>query len=290
MLETIFVKIPSLDDNELIPTLQDCLDKAEHPQRIHIAVSLIYSDKKHLENLIKFKEANSEANLQIVTRELDVNFLGVGKQRKIVGDMFDGQDYVLQIDSHTWFCDNWDTKLINLHGGNDKTILTAYGGWYSYVDGVRAPLGTGKLRYTTIVKGDRQFISFTDAWKDEPIYGDLREFIPMPKFCANFAFGTKHWGIKTGLVADSIFWSEEPLQTEYLKVNGFKFLYPNIDEPLICHLYAQHITEESHREFYTNYLSEEEQEYLLTYDTEVYHKHMERIKKYVKKLSRQGAS
>ena len=44
--------------------------------------------------------------------------------------MFDGQDYVLQIDSHTWFCENWDTKLINIHDGDDKTILTAYAGQY----------------------------------------------------------------------------------------------------------------------------------------------------------------
>lgn len=280
MLKTIFVKIPSLDDNELVPTLKDCLDKAEHPERVHIAVSLIYSDKKHLEKLVKFKEANPEANLQIVTRELDVNFLGVGRQRKIVGDMFDGQDYVLQIDSHTWFCENWDTKLINLHDGDDKTILTAYAGWYGYLDGERKPLGTGKLRYTTIVEGDRQFIGFTDSWRDEPIYGDPREFIPMPKFCANFAFGTKHWGIQTGLVSESIFWSEEPLQTEYLKINKFNFVYPNVDEPLICHLYAQHMTEESHREFYTNYLTLEEHEYLESYDTEVYHGHMDRIKNY----------
>ena len=280
MLKTIFVKIPSLDDNELVPTLKDCLDKAEHPERVHIAVSLIYSDKKHLEDLVKFKEAYSEANLQIVTREYEVNHIGVGKQRKIVGDMYDGQDYVLQVDSHTWFCKNWDTKLIDLHDGDDKTILTAYAGQYGYVNGTRQPIGDGKLRFPTIVEGDKQFASFTDAWKDEPVYNDDREFIPVDKFCANFAFGTKHWGIQTGLVSESVFWSEEPLQTEYLKINKYNFLYPNIDEPLICHLYAQHITEDSKRTPYTNYLTIEEHEFLDNYDAEVYHGHMDRIKNY----------
>ena len=57
-------------------------------------------------------------------------------------------------------------------------------------------------------------------------------------------------------------------------------LYPNVDEPIICHLYAQHITEQSEREPYTNYLTPEEHEYLDHYDSEVYHGHMDRIRNY----------
>ena len=268
-MKTIFVKIPSLDDKELVPTLKDCLNKAEHPDRVYIAVSLIYKNRKSLDDLMIFKSQYANANVKIITREFDINYMGVGKQRKMVGDMYDGQDYVLQIDSHTWFCENWDTKLIDLHDGDDTTILTAYAGQYGYIDGIRKPIGDGKFRYTTIVEGDRQFTQFTDAWVDEPVYDDDREFIPMPKFCANFAFGTKEWAVKTGLVAESIFWSEEPLQTEYLKINRFNLLYPNIDEPIICHLYAQHITKQSEREPYTNYLTSEEHEYLDHYHKQV---------------------
>ena len=62
--------------------------------------------------------------------------------------------------------------------------------------------------------------------------------------------------------------------------NKYNFLYPNIDEPLICHLYAQHITEDSKRTPYTNYLTIEEHEFLDNYDAEVYHGHMDRIKNY----------
>jgi hypothetical protein len=280
LLETIYVKIPSLDDKELVPTLKDCLNKAEHPERIHLGVSLIYKNKDRLNELIAFKNQYSNANIKIVTRELDINYLGVGKQRKIVGDMFDDQDYVLQIDSHTWFCDNWDTKLINLHDKNPTTILTAYAGEYGYVDGVRKPIGDGRLRFPRVIEGDRQFVNFTDAWTAEVIDSE-EDFIKAEKFCANFAFGTKEWGVRTGLAAESVFWSEEPLQTEYLQLNKFNLVFPNVDYPLICHLYAKHITKESEREFFTNYLEQHQVDYLMNvYDEEVYHSHMNRITKY----------
>lgn len=285
MLETIYVKIPSLDDKELVHTLKDCLNKAKHPERIHIGVSLMYQDKENLDSLLIFKNQYANANVKIVTRELDKDFLGVGKQRKVVGDMFDGQDYVLQIDSHTWFCEGWDNILINLHKNSDwpKTILTAYAGRYQWIDGFRQPIEGGRLRYPWIRKGERQYCSFTDNWEDLP-YDGIAPYVPT-KFCANFAFGTKEWGIKTGLAADSIFFSEEPLQTEYLKTNGFSLLFPNVDYPLICHLYHQHTTEQSERKSFTDYLSDEEADYLMNVvDKDVYTNHMLRINKYTRTL------
>lgn len=280
MLESIFIKVPSLDDNELVPTLLDAIEKADNPYRLHFGVSLMWSDEKYPKDLIKFVRSVKwmTSNFKIVTQKYNKNMLGVGKQRKIVGDMYNGEDYILQIDSHTWFTEDWDTKLIDLHKEchYPNAILTAYAGRYQYIDGKRTPIEGGLLRYPWIHKGERQYCGFTDNWEDLPYEGKAK-YVPV-KFCANFAFGPKEWGTKTGLAADSVFFSEEPLQTEYLKLNGFQLVFPNIDYPLICHLYHQHMTEESERKAFTDYLTDDEADYLMNIqDREVYENHMIRI-------------
>ena len=285
MLDTIFVKIPSLDDDELIPTIKNAIYAAKNPKRIHLGISLMYSEDKYRNSLLDtLQTIKSQFKHTVVTTTFKKELLGVGKQRKIVNDMYDGEDWVLQIDSHTWFAPHWDEKLINIHPKDPMTILTAYAGQYHYVNNQRVPLGNGKLRYPKIQKGLRQYARFTDNWIDEPIYDDKRQFIESEKFCANFAFGTSEWGKNPCLVEEAIFFAEEPLQTVYLKKAGFDLVYPNLAGPIICHLYNQHIKEKGHRKSFTEYISQEEAVYLMDgQDGNLYRKHM-------KQLSRQGES
>lgn len=284
MLDTIFIKIPSLDDEELIPTIKNAIYAAKHPERLHFGISLMYSEDKYRDRLLDaLKTIKVDFNYKLVTTTFKKELLGVGKQRKIVNDMYDGQDWVLQIDSHTWFAPHWDTKLIDIHPKDPMTILTAYAGKYKYVNNSRVPIGDGKFRFPKVVKNLRQYVRFTDNWIDEPIYDDSRELIESEKFCANFAFGTSEWGKNPCLIADAIFFAEEPLQTVYLKKAGFKLMYPNIVGPIICHLYIENMTEGSRRPF-TDYISQEEAQVLIDGQDEIlYRKHM-------KKLSRQGES
>ena len=57
-----------------------------------------------------------------------------------------------------------------------------------------------------------------------------------------------------------------------LKLNGFKITSPNIQYPLLCHLYTDHIHgEHGKRATIHSYLSEEEADYWMNvYDREVY--------------------
>lgn len=285
MLDTIFVKIPSLDDDELVPTIHNALYSAKHPERIHLGISLMYSEDSYRNRLLNaLQTIKVDFNYKLVTTTFKKELLGVGKQRKIVNDMYDGQDWVLQIDSHTWFAPHWDEKLIDIHPKDPMTILTAYAGQYQYVNNQRVPVGDGKLRYAKLLKNIRQYVRYTDNWVDEPIYDDPREFIDIEKFCANFAFGTSEWGKNPCLIEDAIFFAEEPLQTVYLKKAGFKLLYPNLAGPIICHLYGQHIKDKGYRKPITGYITREEAVQLMDGKDEIlYRKHM-------KKLSRQGES
>jgi hypothetical protein len=81
----------------------------------------------------------------------------------------------------------------------------------------------------------------------------------------------KAWG-GVGVNKESIFWSEEPLQTRTLQKNGFEFRLPNVDYPLICHLYENDIQGEGgKRSDIGALITDEEKEYLINVvDKEVY--------------------
>jgi|TARA_B100000902_G_C27285247_1_gene904035 hypothetical protein len=261
---SIFIKICSLDDTELSSTILDAVFKSSKPKNLYFGVYLMYKDKKTLSDLESAKNIARSygSKFYTIAKPLDTNNLGVGRARKIVDDMYGGQDYVLQIDAHSWFPWNWDTTLKSLmYYKNPKTILTGYAAPYHYAGSHRQPKDTGKLMLPEMTR-EKTFCEWLpENWR--PIYPTTEDpFIPT-KFCANFAFGTHKWGEYSGIFEKAIFFSEEPVQTINLQRKGFKLEYPNIDEALICHLYAQDINSRGRRKAFTDYLSEYESNYLM---------------------------
>ena len=273
---SIFVKICSLDDTELAPTIMDAVIKSSNPQRLHFGVYLIYKNKESLQALESVVEEVKMygARVKYEAKEYSKYLLGVGKARHTVDQMYNNQDWVLQIDSHSWFPYNWDQTLTELLMYQDpKTILTGYAGPYKYEESVRKPIGLGKLMYPKL-STEKVFANWLpENW--QPIYPDVDDMFIPTKFCANFSFGTRKWGEYSGVFEKAIFFSEEPVQTMNLKSRGFKLLYPNIDEPMICHLYHQDINEYGSRLSISDYLGDFESDYLLNvmdkhYFTEYY--------------------
>ena len=124
MDQDIFVQIASYRDNELIPTIKDCLNKAKHTDRIRFGIcvqhgeELSLSDKDFLSNLenakilfIDYKESKGACWARSKTNEL-----------------YGGEAFTLQIDSHMRFIQDWDIELINMWKNLDdnKAILTSY--------------------------------------------------------------------------------------------------------------------------------------------------------------------
>ena len=261
----IFIKICSLDDTELVPTIADAIVKADKPENLEFGIYLHYKDK---DTLLSLNEAISEfkkegASFTIKSHHFVKSKLGVGNARHEVDSMYTDQDYVLQIDAHSWFPFSWDNRLIDLISYHDnKTILTGYAGPYRYENTIRTPVDLGKLmlkRYT-LEKTINEWLY--PQWITVYPESDDDMFIETD-FCANFAFGTSEWGKYSGIDRNSIFFSEEPLQSRNLERKGFTLLYPNIDEPMVCHLYDQDIKTFGKRKRFTDYVSQFEADYLL---------------------------
>ena len=248
---SIYVAIPSLGDSELEHTIDNLISLADNPADVVIGVACMGPDSEFKSLTKKFA-----GHTNLILKKFDFfSNVGVGKGRTCAMHAYSGQDYLLQIDSHTLLLKSWDTFLINLHSkavketGNTKTILTAYLGKYIHTSKTgRKNIDIGP-RYPVFMpgylwQGDYRI----PRWRDTPMveFPDDKQksntFLPCIKFNANFAFGNKEFANNTGLFVESDFFEEEILQTYNLLADGFSLVFPNQPIPLF-HLYTDDISE-----------------------------------------------
>ena len=237
MYPKIFVKIPALDDSELTHTIENAIQQAAYPERLVFSICLTYSQSVAREELEAYLDKYSKiCDFRVTMQTYHPDLLGVAKGRYITESMYEDEDYVLQIDAHTWFCDFWDVLLIRmLKKHDDKTIIS--GLLPPYEPNGRYPKGKGV--YLAEFVEERTYCEWMPNWNPKEVKTD-DEFFDN-KFSAHFAFGTKEFGKYSGLNYSSFFWSEEPIQDFNLRSKGFKIVSPNIPYPLLCHLYTDHI-------------------------------------------------
>lgn len=266
-MKTIFINFPSLDDSEVFATITDAVSKAKYPERVHFGVAVLYSSnvyKRHFRKFAKqFGEKIKTVEIKVTARNV-FETLGVGKGRAAASSLYSSEDYVLQVDSHTWFAQDWDETLIQLHQEASsslnlkKVILTGYAGHYRYVsENTREPFtDEGKLRYPFMCV-EKRFSNVIPNWLDAPVPESyVEKFVPCVKFNANFSFGDRNFGEYSGVLPNAVFFEEELTQTINLISKGFNLVFPVLLEPLICHLYSDHFNSfGGHRTSLPDYMS-----------------------------------
>lgn len=130
MTESIFISVPSVEDTEIFNLVEQVFDEADNPDKVYIGIchSIPFNSKKHI------NEINKRINGNNISQKF-INFyrkMGVGYGRNSSISLYSGQDYVLQIDSHTNFSKSWDKQLIEIYNQvplnmrGDRYMLTAY--------------------------------------------------------------------------------------------------------------------------------------------------------------------
>jgi hypothetical protein len=120
---TIFVSIASYRDPELIPTLQDCVAKAKWPAELRIGVCWQRDDNEPV-------PPDFINNARV--RRLEVPYPqskgACWARSRIQRELFDGEDFYLQIDSHHRFVQDWDFILVGQYyqTGSAKAVLSTY--------------------------------------------------------------------------------------------------------------------------------------------------------------------
>lgn len=251
---SIFVSVPTEHDPEIFFTIRDIFSKAAYPQEIYVGLACM-TDKEYYEKILQEFGNNPNITIKWFDQSIEEN-IGVGVGRNSAIEMYNGQDHILQIDSHTLFDDNWDTILINLYqnaileSGNKKTILTSYLPQYKHTE-FSGRVRIGKIPMYCLYETEKYFdrsvtkiprwdlISISSSEMQNSKYKNIKfkSFLPAQKINAQFMFSGKEFFNHYGLPREVFFFEEETIQSINLMDAGYSFVWPNSLLPL-CHLYG----------------------------------------------------
>ena len=109
--DTIFVSIASYRDTECEKTLKSLFDNAKYKNNCFVGICQQNNYNMDDDCLINIKDW--ECNINII-RISYFEAKGPTYARYLCSGLWNGEEYYLQIDSHTTFIKDWDEKLINM--------------------------------------------------------------------------------------------------------------------------------------------------------------------------------
>lgn len=123
----IFVQIAAYRDPQLIPTIKNMLDNSKYPENLRIGIARQFHPDDKFDDLTEYENDDRFRILNIPHEKST----GVCWARNQVQQLYDNEEYTLQIDSHMRFEKDWDETLINMikvlqKDGYKKPLLTGY--------------------------------------------------------------------------------------------------------------------------------------------------------------------
>ncbi|XVU28941.1 GlcNAc-transferase family protein [Actinoplanes sp. CA-054009] len=118
---TVFVSVASYRDPELVPTVLDCLGAAKRPDEIRVVVNWQHRGDEDVSAIA------GDPRVELIDVDARES-RGAGWARARVMSEYAGEDWFLQVDSHTRFAPGWDARLIELarHTGAAKPLISCY--------------------------------------------------------------------------------------------------------------------------------------------------------------------
>jgi hypothetical protein len=232
----IFVQIASYRDPQLKPTIINMLETAEFPDRLRIGICRQYHPEDGFDDLSIFKE---DPRFRIIDVLYSVS-RGACWARHLIQQVYDNEEYTLQIDAHMRFEVHWDSLLLEmirgLQGkGYKKPILTGYVPGFDPAEPFRSD-----REYPPSVMA---FVKFMDA--GSVIFGS--EFIPdweklispVPArfYAAGFCFTIGSFCREVQHDPDLYFQGEEITLAVRAYTNGYDLFHPH--RTLVWHQYKR---------------------------------------------------
>lgn len=134
---TIFVALAAYCEPELDLTIRDLLAKARHPGRLRFGVCLQYDQsgepEMHEDCIDHFLD---DERFQILKADHRVSEGGCWA-RFLTQGLYRGEDYTLQIDTHSRVVENWDVRLTSMLRDlpSEKPLITGFPPLYDRRDG-----------------------------------------------------------------------------------------------------------------------------------------------------------
>ena len=232
---TIFVQVASYRDPDLKNTIQSMLDNAEHPENLVVGVCRQYHPDDTFEDVGQWREDERFKIIDVLYNETK----GVCWARHAIQQLYNGEKYTLQIDSHMRFEKNWDTEMIKMitdlqDEGHEKPLLTAY---VSSFDPDNDPAARAKdpwmmLFDRFIPEGAVFFIP--DAI---PNWRELKLPVPARFYSAHYCFTLGEFSNEVQHNPEYYFHGEEISIAARAYTWGYDLFHPH--KPLIWHEYTR---------------------------------------------------
>ena len=133
--EKILIHLPAYREPELIPTIKSALDNAKHPKRLVFGICRQFKESDGFDNVDEYRNDSRFKIIDIPYNEAK----GLPYARALINDeLLADEDYILQLDSHHRFDQDWDDYLIKLHNKllkkSKKVIIGGYLPFYDPFD------------------------------------------------------------------------------------------------------------------------------------------------------------
>ena len=124
MQPTLFVSIASYRDPDCQNTVRDLFEKAAFPERIIIGICLQIVPDEDEDCFVSTERHQQLRLIEVHASESR----GACWARSRVQELWRGEDYFFQVDSHMRFVPEWDEKLIAMLGkcSGEKPVISTY--------------------------------------------------------------------------------------------------------------------------------------------------------------------
>ena len=231
----IFVQIASYRDPQLIPTIKDMLSNAKKPKNLVLGIARQFSPEDGFDNLDEFRNDKRFRILDIPYQDAK----GVCWARHQVQQLYGGEEYTLQIDSHMRFVKDWDDILIKMikglqKDGYKKPLLTGY---VSSFDPDNDPAGRAQDAWRMAF--DRFIPEGAVFFLPETIPGwrEMKKPITARFYSAHFCFTLGQFSTEVQHNPDYYFHGEEISIAARAYTWGYDLFHPHI--PVVYHEYTR---------------------------------------------------
>ena len=224
-MNNIFVQIASYRDPQLIPTLKSMIENAKNPKKLIIGICRQYHPDDKFDVLDEYKNDKRFR----VTDVLYSESKGVCWARNQVQQLYGGEEYTLQIDSHMRFEKNWDETFIKMikqlqKKGFEKPLLTGYVSSFNPENDpeqrIREPWRMAFDRF--IPEGAVFFLP-----ESIPGWQDLKEPVPARFYSAHFCFTLGKFSVEVQHDPEFYFHGEEISIAVRAFTHGYDLFHPH---------------------------------------------------------------
>lgn len=225
-MDRILLHLPAYREPELIPTIKDALAQAKHPERIHFGICRQFNPEDGFDNVDEFRE---DPRFHIYDMPYE-QAKGLAYARSIINEkLLTDQEFVLQLDSHHRFTENWDETLLSWYyqlkeEGHNPLIcgyLPYYNPFNDPADRVQVPWYSEAAAF---YPHGTIFIRPTGFYTD---YTKFDKPVPARFISGHFCFGPNKWAKDIRHDPDIFFAGEELNLSVRSYTHGYDLFHPH---------------------------------------------------------------